>query len=204
MSLLLRRILRWSGIGLVVTLVLSWVLGRRRAKHARRRFEADAADPFRRWVQAVFGIVSGEADHADLGPSPARAILARWWHVHGPRELDAVLEELADRSVPDHAWNLVRHIVVTRLGVGAGWLDRDDAWDAVRPTVRRLQRAYDGWPALAHAYVVARRTAQGLAADGSEDDDGMRAILTHISRLRDGPWSRVAFHHRFETQEPPA
>lgn len=199
-----RRMLRYTGIGLLVILVWSWIAGRIRRRRAAARYRDDARDPFRRWTQGVFGIVSGTLDYADLTSGQARAVLARWWNVHGPRELAMALEELADSSTPDTAWDLVRYVVVTRLGIGAGWMERDEGWDKVRPIARRLQRGYDGWVAVGHAYVVARRAAQGLAPDGSEDDVGMRAILEHISILRDGVWDEIGFHTRFAEPEPPA
>ncbi len=199
-----RKMLRYTGIGLLLILVWSTLSGWIRRRRAAARYREDARDPFRRWTQGVFGIVSGTVDYADLSTGQARAVLARWWHVHGPRELQAVLHDLGDASAPDTAWSLVRYVVVTRLGIGAGWLDRDEAWAMVRPIARRLQRGYDGWVALGHAYVVARRAAQGLATDGSEDDAGMRAILDHISVLRDSLWNEVGFQTRFAEEEPPA
>ena len=199
-----RKMLRYTGIGLLVIFVWSAISGLVRRRRAIARYREDAKDPFRRWTQGVFGIVSGTLDYADLSTGQARAVLARWWHVHGPRELLGVLDELGDDATPDTAWNLVRYVVVTRLGVGAGWLGRDEAWAMARPIARRLQRGYDGWVALGHAYVVARRAAQGLATDGSEDDAGMRAILEHISVLRDGAWNDVGFQTRFPEEEPPA
>jgi hypothetical protein len=189
---------------LVAVVVLAWVRARRRSRRARDAFGHDAHDPFRRWGQAAFGIVSGANDYADLPPVEARGMLSRWWLVHGPRELEQVLSELLLEADRAPAWSLVRYLVVTRLGVGAGWVSRDEAWALAKPVARQLQSAFDGWPALGHAYVVARRSWQGLAPDGSEDDDGMRAILDNIAELRDGVWPDVPFHRRFRDDEPEA
>ena len=54
---------------------------------------------------------------------------------------------------------------------------------------------------MAQAYVVARRQWKGIAADGSEDDDGMRRILDHVADLRDGLWRRTDWATALERPE---
>lgn len=180
------------GVGLLV-----WAIVARSRRPARLRaaMAADAEDPFRRWAQGAFGLVCGEWDYAYLGVGEAVALLARWWEVHGPVELIRTLDDL--EGEPDHAWPLVRALVVARLGVGARWLSPDEAWGRARGIARRLRETYDDWPALAHAYVVARRLATGLAADGSEDDDDMRAILDNVARLRETCWAQTPFRAKW-------
>lgn len=151
---------------------------------------SDAEEPFRRWAQCVFCLVTGDCDYAYLPVREAVGMLARWWEVHGPTELRRVLDELAREGT---AWGGVRFFVVARLGVGAGWLGAEEAWRLGRPVARLLQARYESWAELARDYVIARRRAIGVSEDGSEDDDDMRAILDNLARLQDTVWHEVPF-----------
>jgi len=184
------------GVVLAV-LVLLWVIGRLRApdpdRVMRERLEADARDPFKRWVQSAFLIVTGNCDYGHLDRGEAIRILTRWWEVHGPVEHRRTLDSLADPGRPDNAWDLVRFVLVARLGVAAGYLDDARSWAEIRPIAARLQRAYPDWSAMAQAYVLARRQARGLAADGTEDDGAMAAIRDNIAHLHDSRWRELSF-----------
>lgn len=168
------------------------------ARRASDRARADASDPFKEWVQSVIAIVTRDCDYAYIDRAEARRILAEWWDVQGPIEFRRTLDELGHAGRPDNAWDLVRFMVVARLGVAAGHWHDDEAWGAIRPIALRLQRAYPGWSAMAQAYVHARRQWRRLALDGSEDDDTMRWITDNVARLRDERWSRLAFDLDFE------
>lgn len=176
-----------------------WLWARRRSA-PDVRLRADAADPYRRWVQNVFLLVTGDCDYAHLPGAEARRMLAHWWDVYGPLELHRTLRSLAQHAddgeaVPtrDHAWPLVRYILVSRLGVAAGMLADDVSWDEILPVARRLQAAYPGWRAMAQAYVQARRQWRALPLDGSGDDEGMMNILDHLARLDDTRWKELDY-----------
>jgi hypothetical protein len=181
-----------------------WLWARRRpAPDVRLR--ADAAVPYRCWVQNVFLLVTGDCDYAHLPGAEARRMLAHWWDVYGPLELHRTLQGLrrghgdgheAAASEPagrDHAWPLVRYILVSRLGVAAGMLADDVSWAEILPVARRLQAAYPGWRAMAQAYVQARRQWRELPLDGSGDDDGMKNILDNLARLDDTRWKELDY-----------
>lgn len=182
---------------ILAALALVWAIARLRApdpeRVMRERLEVDARDPFKRWVQSAFLIVTGSCDYAHLARGEALRILTRWWEIHGPVEHGRALESLACSGRPDNAWDLVRFVLVARLGVAAGWLDDAASWQAIEPIARRLQRAYPDWSAMAQGYLLARRQARGLAPDGTEDDGAMTGIRDNIAHLRDGRWREVAF-----------
>jgi hypothetical protein len=163
------------------------------ARVMEQRLRRDAQDPLCAWVQAAFMVVTRDCDYAYLGEAAARKMLREWWDVHGPRELHTVMTQLASSGRPDNAWDLLRFMLVARMGVGAGYLQPDDCWDEIRPVARRLQRAYRGWSELGQAYVQARRQWRKFPLDGSEDDDEMRRIVDNIAELRHGMWTRVAY-----------
>jgi hypothetical protein len=172
------------------------------------RLRADAADPYRRWVQNVFLLVTGDCDYAHLPGAEARRMLAHWWDVYGPLELHRTLRALASASeappepaARDHAWPLVRYILVSRLGVAAGMLPDEVSWDEILPIARRLQAAYPGWRAMAQAYVQARRQWRELPLDGSGDDEGMMNILDNLARLDDTRWKELDYTAELQPAE---
>lgn len=183
-----------------------WLWVRRRPS-PDARLETDAADPYRRWVQNVFLLVTGDCDYAHLPGAEARRVLAHWWDVYGPLELQRTLQDLAQASGAsahdhrDHAWPLVRYVLVSRLGVAAGMLADEVSWAEILPVARRLQAAYPSWRAMAQAYVQARRQWRELPLDGSNDDDGMSYILDNLARLDDTRWQALDFTTELEPAE---
>ncbi|MCX4245998.1 DUF1266 domain-containing protein [Paraliomyxa miuraensis] len=182
----------WSlvaiGVSLTAALLGLW-LWRRPGPDAR--LAADAHDPYRRWVQNAFLLVTGDCDYAHLPGAEARRILAHWWDVYGPLEHRRTLLQLADEDGRDHAWPLLRYILVSRLGVAAGMLADEVSWSEIVPIARRLQAAHPGWRAMAQAYVQARRQWKELPLDGSSDDDGMITLLDNLARLDDTRWKEL-------------
>lgn len=187
-------------LGLAAAAAL-WLL-LRRPRSAAERLDADACDPYRRWVQGVFLLVTGDCDHAHLPGAEARRMLAHWWDVYGPLELRRVLQRLADPSGGEHAWPLLRFILVSRLSVAAGLVADEVSWDEILPIARRLQAAYPSWRAMAQAYVRARRQWRELPLDGSADDEGMKTILDNLARLDDTRWRELDFKTPLWSSEP--
>ena len=187
----------WLAASLALLVLFAIMRRRARARTPKptmeARLQADAAIPLRRWIQAACMLVTRNCDYGHLGPGEARRMLHRWWHVHGPRDLHNTLDELAHSPHPDNAWELLRYLVVTRLGVAAGMIPEHDGWQAAAPIARRLQRAYDGWPEMAQAYVQARRQWRTLPLDGSEDDDAMRWVVDNLHTLRADLWAKIPF-----------
>jgi hypothetical protein len=167
-------------------------------RHRRALMDGDASDPFKRWVQSVFLIVTRDCDYAHLGRAEARSMLREWWEIHGPRTFDDALAGLTNPGRPDNAWDLVRFIVLARLGVAADYVTDDESWASIRPVASRLQHAYADWRPMARAYVAARRQWRGLALDGSEDDDEMAGIVENIARLHDSRWRSLRFRTDLE------
>ena len=191
---------RWRVVVLAIivgALAVGWAIMAWRepspAQRRRMRLEDDARHPLRQWAQAAFFVVTGDIDYGHLPRGEARQMLVHWWEVHGPYELRGTLADLEDAGRPDNAWDLLRFMVVARLGVAAQYHADEDAWRRIHPVARRLQASYRSWPEMAQAYVVARRQWKGIAPDGSEDDDGMRRILDHVAALRDGAWRTTAW-----------
>jgi hypothetical protein len=188
----------WIALGIAfAVLVIAWAILRLRTpdheRVMRERLDEDARDPFKRWVQSVFLIVTGNCDYAHLSRGEALRILRQWWEVHGPVAHARTLDSLARSGRPDNAWDLVRFVLVARLGVAAGWIEDARSWIEIKPIAQRLQRAYPDWSAMAQGYLLARRQSRGLAPDGTEDDEAMAAIRDNIAHLHDGRWRELPY-----------
>lgn len=186
----------WSVLVVLVVVVGFGLLLRRALgpeRHIRQRTQKDAEEPFKRWVQSVLFIVTRDTDYAYLNADEARRMLSEWWDILGPSEFKQTLEQLKKPAQSDSAWDLVRFMLLSRLGVAAGWISDDVSWTSMHPVVRRLRRAYPGWNAMAQAYVRARRQSQGLALDGTEDDITMRWVVDNVQRLRETTWTDIEF-----------
>jgi hypothetical protein len=197
-----RSLWPWFVGAAVAAVLVGIAIHRFRTPDTRRRrlalMEHDAIDPYKRWVQSVFLIVSGDCDYAHLGRAEGRAMLRDWWEIHGPRTLDDIMGKLAAADRPDNAWDLVRFIVLARLGVAAEYLDDAESWDVIRPIASRLQAAYPSWRSMAQAYLAARRQWRGFALDGSEDDDEMDVIVSNVAQLHDSRWQSIPFRTDLE------
>lgn len=178
-------------IALLGVVVLGWLWWRRPSSNDR--LEADACDPYRRWVQNVFLLVTTDIDYGHLPGAEARRILAHWWDVYGPLEHRRTLELLGHAPRQDHAWDLVRFILVSRLGAAASLCDDQVSWAEILPIARRLQAAYSGWRPMARAYLLARRQSKGLPLDGCADDHSMQQLLDNLARLDDSRWAEQPF-----------
>jgi hypothetical protein len=203
MILALPRPLFFALLALAITgfILLRRALARRNtpARAMQKAMEEDAtADPLRRWVQTAALIVMRNCDYGHLSRSEARHMLEHWWAIHGPTELQRQLDELAESGRPDNAWDLLRFIVVARMGAGAGFLSQQESWQRIRPVAERLQRAYDDWEGLGRAYVLARRQWRQLPTDGSEDDGGMMAIRDNIAHLQGQDWRQTPWALGFD------
>lgn len=183
--------------GVLAVLLLAFIIRRlrtpSRSQVMEQKMRRDATDPLCAWVQAAFMIVTRDCDYAYLSEAEARKMLRDWWDVHGPREHQAALANLAKSGRPDNAWDLIRHVLVTRMGVGAGYISAEDSWDAIRPVAVRLQRVYRNWNELGQSYLQARRQWRHFPLDGSEDDTEMKRIVENIAELRHGMWTRVEY-----------
>lgn len=190
----------WVLAATVALLVVAWMWRRHSRRAQPSPEQSDAHDPIRRWCQAAMKLVTRDRDYGHLDRGEARRMLQRWWHVHGTRELHDTLADLGSSPNPDNAWELVRFMIVARLGAAAEMIEDDVAWTMVAPIAARLQEAYDGWIAMGHAYVTARRQWQGVALDGSEDDDTMTWITDNLQSLRAGAWTEIPWDLELEDE----
>lgn len=154
------------------------------------RMALDWEHPIRRWSRGCYSIVTRDYDYA-YRPKWTKEVVASSWKFRTRPELEATLEKL---EAGYEAWDLVRFIVVARMGVGMGLWDEDTSWMRITPVVQRLQPRYKSWDELGSAYVEGRREWLDLALDGSEDDDSMREVLETIAVLRAKLWPAIPYN----------
>ncbi len=82
-------------------------------------------------------------------------------------------------------------ILVSRQGVGLGFLEDDEAWKRLEPAAKKLQQAYGSWDEMAQAYMVVRRGWFDLPTDGSKDDENEAMAEMHetIDIIREAIWA---------------
>ena len=136
-------------------------------------------------------IVTGSCDYGYLSRSEAHRMLVRWWQVHGPRDHSRVTDELEAAGGRDNAWDLVRFIVVMRLGAAAGHVEQGDSWHCCKAIIPRLQAAYPSWLDLGAAYLNARRQWQGV---GRRRHRRRRRDAGHLAKHRPPPRAPLAKH----------
>jgi len=191
---------------LAAFLLGAWAFRRRRHTiedvAPRRKVEDDARDPFKRWVQSVFLLVTRDVDYAYLSRAEGKFLLREWWDIHGRGAYEQNLTSLQASRSSDQAWDLVRFILLSRIGVSAGYRKNDESWAEIRPIARRLQAAYPGWSAMAQAYVHARRQWSELPLDGSADDGSMLWILANLAELRRERWLSTPYDVEFGGGSP--
>ena len=88
------------------------------------------------------------------------------------------------------AWDLARVVSVIRMGVTAGYVEEDEAWDMIYHEADAAQQIYENWYQFAQEYMIGRQyTMRNL------DDIKGLDYLGHVHQLLvqpDSPWQRYA------------
>ncbi len=129
-------------------------------------------------------------------PELREAYLARLESGEEPVESDQEREEIKARinlveqkgqSLTDTgflAWDYIRYIDNYRAGYLAGYVEEEDAWDAILSVSQILQSRYDSWEECAEAFLMAREYWSSVEVE----KDG-ELWQKAYSRLRDHPQS---------------
>ena len=87
------------------------------------------------------------------------------------------------------AWDYLRYLDLCRAGFLAGYLDEEEAWDAMLAVAQVLQSRYDSWEACAAAYLAAREywSVVDMAANGV----ACQKIYDQLLNSPNSPWKLV-------------
>ena len=156
------------------------------------RVQNRSASPVVRWARGAYGLLTGGDDFGELGEDEAQALLESPWGVHDSRALEREINRLEARDSGNEAWDLIRVMLLARLGYSAGYVDESASWQAVTRVALRLQAAYGGWHQLGEAY--ARGRSEWLSAQGIEERSNHDLVERNIKVLAVRVWPKIEFN----------
>jgi hypothetical protein len=147
-----------------------------------------------RWARGAYGLLTGGDDFGRLGREEAQGLLEAPWGIEDAAQLRDAVAGLERTESGNEAWDLVRAIVLARLGAAAGYLDEQESWEIVARAAARLQGSYGSWAALGEAYAEGR--SAWLRGQGISQPAHHSPVERNIEALRARVWPRVAFRGR--------
>lgn len=134
-------------------------------RNARKRMEADRADPRRTFVWGVVA-VSYELDPGYL-PAHATEAIRDWYGVKSAEDL---LSRTPQRFVAnDHvAYNQYRLCFLARAGYGAGLVDEATSWGMAIRNAAVLQQHYRSWQEYGQGYLEGHLSYRAHQGDSQE------------------------------------
>ncbi len=155
---------------------------RRRRAHVR---------PLELWGHAAYSLWTGGEDCARWPADRATDALKDWYDVEDTEGLQAQLDGLLEGETDSRAWDLCRAIDVSRIGLAAAYLDKEEAWALVRVYAETLQASYRTWPELAKAF---ERGMHAWQDERGIDDPRVRGRVEHnLVYLRAKVWPHIEF-----------
>lgn len=130
----------------------------------------------RRWAGAACGIAFGRREIEGVPESWARLMLARDWSLRSGPPIRLAAEQLLGASSGNVAWDVVRGIVVMRLGVAASLVEDAAFVEYLGRAHRLLRSAYSGWDEVRDAYVAGWEASQ-VATVRDQDPPSARTWL---------------------------
>ena len=164
-----------------------------RRTHLQRMAEEDGTDPLKRWARGVYALLSPQ-DYGRLPQGGAQMILRRDWGCETPAKLHGLLERRFALETGDPAWDLVRAVILARLGAAAGYMSPPDSWAVVGRARNEILRHYACWAELGEAYADARM--RWLRSTGEVEPDEKRPfdeVRYAMKDLAQNLWPHVAF-----------
>jgi hypothetical protein len=155
------------------------------------RARAGARAPVERWARGAYGLLTGGQDFGELGREEAQGLLESPWGVEDARALHSTIEALEAADSDELAWDLIRVILLARLGAAAGYLDAATSWAVVSRVGARLQTHYPDWDALGRAYARGRGT--WLTARGIDEPSNHALVERNMQVLTRQVWARVEY-----------
>ncbi len=140
--------------------------------------EEDGQDPLKRWARGCYTMVIGRHDPGTF--KNAAWMLENSWEIKNRDEVMETLDELRAEPVEDPAWDLVRVIMVARMGAGAKYITDDECWQAIESVRGPLQQQFDSWESMATAYAKGRAEAgfdNEQLSDNREDAEAIWKLV---------------------------
>lgn len=155
------------------------------------RVQNRSASPIARWARGAYGLLTGGDDFGELGEDEAQALLESPWGVHDARALEREINRLEAGDTDNEAWDLIRVILLARLGYSAGYVDESASWQTVTRVALRLQASYEGWRPLGEAY--ARGRSEWLSSRGIDERSNHDLVERNMQVLAVKVWPKIEF-----------
>ncbi len=161
-------------------------------------------------VSALLTELNGEEHDILEGGMPgeeimkdAREALREWWRVEERSDLLGLLswlleegdreecEEGKDNPSSMLAWDLCRLVTAARWGAGAEYLSRDEAWDWIEKSARRIRESFVSWAEMGESFLDGYLYWSEGRSDiyDEELDDIFNDLLDPENE--ESPWNRV-------------
>jgi hypothetical protein len=148
------------------------------------------------WARAAYSIWTGGEDSATWTPERAQAAFKNWYGAPSGGQAQRVIDELVQGQTGNRAWDLVRALDLVRIGLAAGYLDRDQSQSYEARIGQTLQRTHASWEALASQFEMGMR--QWHQRMGQTDPKETERVQRNLPALRAQIWPRVAFQAKLE------
>ncbi|MFJ8472378.1 DUF1266 domain-containing protein [Kitasatospora sp. NPDC094011] len=105
----------------------------------------------------------------------------------------------APRAASIAAWDAARVVHVSRLFVDAGFIEPDEAWEAIGRAVELAEPRYSSWEGFTRGFLAGRafwQAGQESYPDAEKISSSVGTFTFHADELltrEDSPWRRVAW-----------
>jgi hypothetical protein len=145
----------------------------------------------RLWARGAYGLWTGGEDCASWDPDRAQQALSSWYGADDPQGLLATIASLRAGPTGNPAWDQVRVIDLTRIGLAAGYLSVPQADDEVRHIAASLRGLYPSWEALAQGFEAGMHAWQD--SRGVTDEPSRARVQENLPALREGVWPQIPY-----------
>jgi hypothetical protein len=143
------------------------------------------------WARGAYGLWTGGEDCASWEPSRAQEALSSWYGADDPQGLTATIAALRAGQTGSPAWDQVRAIDLTRIGLAAGYLSVPQADAEVRAIAASLRALYPSWEALAAAFESGMHAWQD--SRGITDEAARGRVQHNLPALRARVWPQIPY-----------
>jgi hypothetical protein len=175
----------------VLFILVGVVIGAVQMSSARKK-----KDLVPRWARGAYGLWTGGEDSGTWDPGRAARSLSSWYGAGHVGALRDVITDLERGTTGAPAWDLVRALDLLRIGVAAGYIDKDECWTISARICARLQSMYQGWEQMAQAFEAGMNAWQARSKISDPNETGR--VKRNLPRLRAEIWPQAPWSAKLE------
>jgi hypothetical protein len=143
------------------------------------------------WAHAAYSLWTGGEDSATWTQKRAQDSVRNWYGAGSGGALQEVVRGLREGKAGNPAWDKVRALDLVRIGLAAGYYDKDQVRQQQAGIGRELQQVYGSWEELARAFEEGMQAWQG--SSGTTDPKETGRVQRNLPNLRREIWPRVPY-----------